>query len=49
MDEGAQTREPESVGPLCLANKETKIVIAGDHNQVGYNGKFSQCKLSVDC
>ena len=36
MDEGAQTREPESVGPLCLANKETKIVIAGDHNQVGY-------------
>ena len=36
MDEGAQTREPESIGPLCLANKETKIVIAGDHNQVGY-------------
>ena len=35
MDEGAQTREPESVGPLCLANKETKIVIAGDHYQVG--------------
>ena len=35
MDEGAQTREPESVGPLCLANQETKIVIAGDHYQVG--------------
>jgi len=35
MDEGAQTREPDSVGPLCLASKETKIVIAGDHYQVG--------------
>ena len=37
MDEGAQTREPESVGPLCLANQETKIVIAGDHYQVGHS------------
>ena len=37
MDEGAQTREPESVGPLCLANKDTKIIIAGDHYQVGIN------------
>ena len=34
MDEGAQTREPESVAPLCLANDNTKIVIAGDHYQV---------------
>jgi len=51
MDEGAQTREPESVGPLCLANKETKIVIAGDHNQVGYilySGKFSLGELFVN-
>ena len=37
MDEGAQTREPESVGPLSLANQETKIVIAGDHYQVGHS------------
>ena len=37
MDEGAQTREPESVGPLSLANRETKIVIAGDHYQVGHS------------
>lgn len=34
LDEGAQSREPESVIPLCLATSETKIVIAGDHKQV---------------
>ena len=34
IDEGAQTREPETIAPLCLANKNTKIVIAGDHKQV---------------
>ncbi len=33
IDEGAQTREPETVGPLSLANENTKIIIAGDHNQ----------------
>ena len=34
LDEGAQSREPESIAPLCLANRNTKIVIAGDHKQV---------------
>ena len=34
MDEGAQTREPEAIIPLCLAANDTKIVIAGDHCQV---------------
>ncbi len=34
IDEGAQTREPETIGPLSLAGKYTKIVIAGDHCQV---------------
>ena len=34
LDEGAQTREPESIAPLCLADRNTKIVIAGDHKQV---------------
>ena len=34
LDEGAQTREPESVAPLCLADDNTQIVIAGDHKQV---------------
>lgn len=34
IDEGAQTREPEIVGPLCLAGRYTTIVITGDHRQV---------------
>lgn len=34
IDEGAQTREPETVGPLNLAGPDTRIVIAGDHCQV---------------
>ena len=34
IDEGAQTREPEAIAPLGLANSKTKIVIAGDHLQV---------------
>jgi superfamily I DNA and RNA helicase len=34
IDEGAQTREPETIGPLCFATKRTKVVIAGDHLQV---------------
>ena len=34
IDEGAQTREPEVVAPLGLADDNTKIVIAGDHLQV---------------
>ena len=34
IDEGAQTREPETVGPLTLAGVNTRIVIAGDHCQV---------------
>lgn len=34
LDEGAQSREPESIAPLCLADKNTQIIIAGDHKQV---------------
>ena len=34
IDEGAQTREPEAITPLGLADDNTKIVIAGDHLQV---------------
>ena len=34
IDEGAQTREPECIMPLCLADRSTKVVIAGDHCQV---------------
>lgn len=34
IDEGAQTREPETISPLCFATERTKVVIAGDHLQV---------------
>lgn len=34
IDEGAQTREPETISPLCFATMHTKVVIAGDHLQV---------------
>ena len=34
LDDGAQVREPEAVAPLCMANRNTKIVIAGDCQQV---------------
>ena len=34
LDEAAQVREPEAVAPLCMASEMTKIVIAGDDQQV---------------
>ena len=34
IDEGAQTREPETITPLIMANEDTRIVIAGDIQQV---------------
>ena len=34
LDEGSQTREPEAIAPLRLASPNTKLVIAGDSNQV---------------
>ena len=43
VDEAAQTREPETISPLCLASSETKIVIAGDHCQVFF---ITLCTLS---
>ena len=36
LDEGAQMREPEAVAPLYFADVKTKIVIAGDKQQVCY-------------
>jgi superfamily I DNA and/or RNA helicase/exoribonuclease R len=35
IDEAAQTRETEAIIPLQLAETQTKIVLAGDHCQVG--------------
>ena len=34
VDEGAQAREPETIGAFCYAGSSTKIVIVGDHKQV---------------
>ena len=34
IDEAAQALEPECVTPLVMADKNTKIVMAGDHMQV---------------
>ena len=34
FDEAAQVREPEAIAPLCMASEKTKIVIAGDDQQV---------------
>ena len=36
IDEGAQTREPETITPLSLCGENTAIAIAGDHKQVCY-------------
>ena len=46
LDEGAQTREPEAVAPLCMAGRNTKIVIAGDQNQARF---FSVLPCKFDC
>ena len=34
IDEAAQMREPEAVGPLCFASVDIKIILAGDQHQV---------------
>lgn len=34
IDEGSQMREPEAIAPLFLATANTKIIMAGDENQV---------------
>ena len=36
IDEVAQMREAEAVAPLCLASSSTKIILAGDKQQVYY-------------
>ena len=41
LDEAAQAREPEAVAPFCMANENTKIVIAGDDRQVKQD--YSYC------
>ena len=36
IDDAAQALEPECITPLVMADKKTKIVLAGDHRQVIY-------------
>ena len=40
LDDATQVREPEAVAPFCMANQNTKIVIAGDDQQVRFNITF---------
>ena len=47
IDEGAQTREPEAIAPLGLADDNTKIVIAGDHLQVQHCMPVNYCMLML--
>ena len=51
LDEGAQAREPEAVGPLSLAGRQARIVIAGDHCQVTCVAihMHSACTLMYGC
>ena len=42
IDEGAQAREPECIAPLCMANKNTHIVIAGDSKQASSGVFYSK-------
>ena len=49
IDEGAQTREPEAIAPLGLADDDTKIVIAGDHLQVQHCPSIPLCVSVCVC
>ena len=43
IDEGAQTREPETIAPLFLCGPKTVVAIAGDHKQVSTDHKLCNC------
>ena len=47
LDEAAQSREPEAVAPLCLANIDTKILLAGDPMQVLVNHLIHYMPLAL--
>ena len=47
VDEGAQAREPETLGAFCHAGPDTKIVIAGDHKQVWWIHTLCSINLYV--
>ena len=49
IDEAAQVREPEAVGPLCFASADTKIILAGDQHQVcgTYHDHYHIAPISI--
>ena len=49
LDEAAQAREPEAVAPLGMANLNTKIVIAGDDQQVSIKIINKLCHRLAKC
>ena len=49
IDEGAQAREPEAIAPLCLADRNTKIIIAGDEKQVSFMETLDLCRYVSLC
>ena len=46
VDEGAQSREPEALGALVLAKRNTKIIIVGDNQQVSVSVLCSTNQIS---
>ena len=49
VDEAAQAREPEVVAALALADRDTKIVLAGDHLQVQPLYRHTVFRMCVTC
>ena len=47
IDEGAQTREPETIAPLFLCGPKTVVAIAGDHKQVSAHRKFFKMTMPI--
>ncbi|CAB4003242.1 probable helicase with zinc finger domain isoform X2, partial [Paramuricea clavata] len=47
IDEAAQALEPECLTPLVMADGNTKIVLAGDHKQMGLR-VYSKCRWAED-
>lgn len=45
LDEAAQAMECETIMPLALATKSTRIVLAGDHMQV----RSALAGITVEC
>lgn len=49
LDEAAQAMECETIMPFALANRATRIVLAGDHMQVSDHNDHIMSTLSLWC